>query len=643
MTKYSVLFSEGKIGNLKTKNRLVMPPMVLNYADEMGLVTPKYLAHIERIACGGVGTMILEASFISQDGRGFGNELGLHTDEVIPGLKKLVAAAHSQRAAIGPQLYHAGRQTSFKVTGTKPVAPSAIPDPVINEMPRSLSVEEIHDIVEAYAQAAGRAKESGCDFVEIHGAHGYLITQFLSPYSNLREDEYGGSEDNRMRFASEVVQAVRGAVGPEFPLIMRLSAQEMVPGGLRLPDSMKIARRLEDLGVDALHVSVGNYASFSHGYMISPMAMPDSLLVPFAEAIKRSVDIPVIAVGKIRHPELAEEIVSTGKADFVALGRSLLADPDWPRKAQEGLELEINKCVACNQGCISRLFDGKDVWCTVNPETSRETEFAKPLPESVKRVLIAGGGPAGMQAAKTAALRGHQVMLCEETDSLGGALNLAAALPLRPGWVELKNHLIAEMSRLGIDIRLRTKVTPELASRERADVAIVATGALEARPDIPGVDLGNVMMSHEILSGKVVARGKVVVLGGGVSGAMIADHLSRKGHEVTLVGTGKTIARAAAAVERYLLLERLRMGRVTMLTSARIKGIEKGGVIIELMGRTEELPADTVAIAMGSVPNDGIADELRSVVKEVLVVGDAVKSRNVTYAMIEGARAGLSI
>ena len=642
---YSSLFSTGKIGTLKTKNRVVMPPMVRNYADERGLVTPRYVAHIERVARGGVGTIILEASFIRQDGKGFANELGLHTDDVIPGLKQLVQAAHSQGAAIGPQLYHAGRQTSSGTTGMQPIAPSPIPDSTINEMPRALDIEEIRDVVNAHAQAARRAKEAGCDFVEIHGAHGYLINQFLSPYSNIRDDSYGGSEEGRMRFACEVVQSVRKTVGSGFPVIIRISADEMVPNGITLEDSAKIAKKMEELGVDAVHVSSGNYASFNRGYMIAPMSMPDGLQIPFAEWIKSCVKVPIIAVGKIRPPALADEIIRTGKADFVAIGRSLLADPDWPKKAQDGRLDQIRNCIACNEGCISRLFAQKDVWCTVNPETSHEEEFAKPLSEARRRVFIAGGGPAGMEAARIASLRGHKVVLFEERDHLGGTLLLASMPPKRPGWIELRDYLVGEMKRLGVDVHLGTKATAELAGKEGAEVAIVAIGASQYPPRIPGIEMKNVVLSRDILEGKARVHGeKVAVLGGGTSGALIADFLSQRGYDVTIVTAGKEIAKDSAAVVRALLLDRLQQSGVTMLTDTRIIGIKKDKVLIVGPGGSEELPGElpveTVVASTGAKPNNSLADELRKVVKQVFVVGDAVEPRDVTYAMLEGSRAG---
>ena len=631
---------------LETKNRVVMPPMVRNYADERGFVTPKYLAHIERVARGGVGTIILEASFIRTDGKGFSHQLGLHKDDVIPGLKQLVQAAHAQGAVIGPQLYHAGRQTSSQTTGTQPIAPSPIPDSTINEMPRSLDIEEIRDIVNAYAEAARRSKEAGSDFVEIHGAHGYLITQFLSPFSNTREDEYGGSEEGRLRFATEVIRAVREAVGSGFPVTIRISADEMVPNGLTLEDSSTISKRLEELGVDAIHVSSGNYASFNRGYMIAPMSMPDGLQVPFAEWIKNCVSIPVIAVGKIRSPARADDIIRTGKADFVAIGRSLLADPDWPIKAQDGRIDQIRNCIACNEGCITRLFSNQDVWCTVNPETSREEEFAKSLSEVKKRVFIAGGGPAGMEAARVAAIRGHRVVLAEERDHLGGALLLASMSPKRPGWSELRDYLVGEMKRLGVDVRLGTKATLELAKKEGAEVAIVAIGASQFPPAIPGIRSKNVVLSRDLLEGKARIHGeKVVVMGGGTSGAQIADFLSQRDYDVTIVTAGKEIAKGAAVVIRDLMLDRLQQCGVKMLTDTRIIEITKDKVLIVGPGDSDdlpgELPADTVVASTGAKPNDSLAEELRKVVKQVFVVGDAVAPRDVTYAMLEGARAGI--
>lgn len=638
---YESLFSPGRIGRMETKNRTVMAPMVRNYADEQGMITPKYLASIDRVARGGVGVMILDAAFISPEGKGFVRQIGIHNDECISGLKEVAQIAHKHGTLVGCQLHHAGRQTSSQVTGMQPVSASPIADPTINEVPKELSVDEIQALVQAYAHGARRAKEAGCDFVEIHGAHGYLITQFLSPFSNRREDEYGGSDDARMRFATEVVQAVREAVGPDFPVTIRLSADEMVPAGLQPDDTIKIAQQLEQLGIDAFHISAGNNASFGRGYMIQPMAIEDGPLVHLAEKIKGSVSVPVITVGKIRSPQMADDIVRTGKADFVALARVLLADPDWPKKAEEGREKEINMCIACNQGCISRLFEQLDVWCTVNPETAREIEFAEAEPESPKNILIAGGGPAGMVAAKYAVEHGHNVVLAEREDHLGGQLISAAAAPLRPGWEELRQYLMSEMERLGVDVRLNTEATAELAEQEGADVAIVAVGASQVRPSIPGIEHENVVTAVEVLLGKAQAGHKVIVAGGGCSGAQTAEFLAVRGHDVTIVEMLGEIARDSAAGDRDLLIKRLHERGVSILTETKIMSIDKGKVVVENPDGTQELEADTVVLCLGAKSNDNISDDLRSIVSEVFVVGDASEPRKVTEALVEGARAGI--
>lgn len=635
---FSILFSSTNIGSLKLKNRLVMPPMVRNYATEDGMVTDRYFAHIERIAKGGVGMLVLEASYISSEGKGFKNQLGVHNDAVVPGLCRLVKVAHKHEAAIGVQLHHAGRQTSSETTGQRPVAPSSIPDPTINEAPHRLTQEEIKDIVEKYGKSAGRAKEAGCDFVEIHGAHGYLITQFLSEFSNKRKDRYGGSFENRMRFALEVVSSVREAVGDNFPVTIRLSADEMVPDGLTVRETKKIAKELEQVGIDALHVSAGNYASYAKGKMISPMAIEDGPLVSHAQEIKSTVNIPVITVGKIRTPEMASSILEKDQADFIAIGRTLLADPDWPNKVMEDRLDEINPCIACNQGCIGRLFAQQDVLCTVNPETSREELFAK-KPEEKKKILIAGGGPAGMSAARTAAQRGHEVVLFEKENMLGGQLGAAGAAPHREGWNELLETLKRDIKRLGVDVRLGEELTIENAKRIKPDKVIVAIGSAAVIPNIPGVGRTQVTTSRAVLTNKAKATGDVLVAGGGCAGAQTAEYLAENGHNVTIVEMQESVALDAPTADRALLLERLKKLGVEFLTETKVMSIGEKHVIVEGVEGQKNINAQTVVICLGSFPNNGLAEELEEVVSDVEVVGDALEPRRVTEAMAEGALA----
>jgi len=638
----TLLSASGRMGGLTLKNRLLMAPMVRNYADERGRMTERYLAHLARIARGGVGAMILEASFVSPEGRGFRHELGLHEDGVIPGLRQAVELIHAQGALAGIQLYHAGRQTSQQVISTQPVAPSAIPCPLLNELPHALTVPEIHTLVQAFGSAAARAQAAGFDFVEIHAAHGYLITQFLSWFSNRRTDEYGGSTDNRRRFLDEIISAVRQRVGADFTVTLRLSADEMVPGGLDVADAGDLAVWLEQRGIAAIHVSAGNYASYTRGRMIPPMAVADAPLLPYAARIKQRVKIPVIAVGKIRTPELAEQALNQDQADFIALGRELLADPDWPCKAFSGEGGRIHKCIACNQGCISRLFEQRDVWCTVNPECGREREFAELATSNRNRkMLVAGGGPAGMEAACCAARAGFRVILCEARAELGGQLQAASTAPHRPGWHELQDDLHAELRQLGVELRFNTRVDRKYVEREQPYALVVATGAVPVRPQIPGINKVNVISARDLLEGGAQAEGRVLVVGGGCSGAQTAEYLALAGHPVTIVEAEGDIAADAPLDDRTLLLGRLRALGVNIMSHTRLLSIGDYPVLQPAGDDVFELSVDTVVLCLGARSVNDLEKESLGLVPHVFTVGDAVRPRKVTEAMIEGALAGL--
>ncbi|MGE5624528.1 MAG: FAD-dependent oxidoreductase [Bacillota bacterium] len=635
-----LLFNGGHIGRLQLKNRIVMAPMVRNYADEQGRMTERYLAHLERIAKGGVGGIILEASFVSPEGRGFRYELGLHSDSVIDGLHAAARVAHDNGVRLGIQLYHAGRQTTTKVCGEQPVAPSAIPCPLLQEIPRMLDRVEIHALVRAYGNAARRAKAAGLDFVEIHAAHGYLITQFLSPFSNRRNDVYGGNVENRRRFLGEIIDAVRKEVGDDFPVVVRISADEMVPGGMGITDAVDLARWLESKGVAAMDVSVGNYGSYTRGRMIPPMAVEDGPLIKYAAQIKQAVSIPVIAVGKLHTPALAEAVLENGEADFIALGRELLADPDWPRKAEEGLAAEIHNCIACNQGCISRLFDQRDVWCTVNPVCGREREFTGlPHDEAARKVLIAGAGPAGMTAARYAARAGFHVVLCEAADSVGGQLHAAGAAPYRPGWTELLNELRREMTVLGVEVRLHTRVDKKLVLKEKPYAVIVATGAQALRPEIPGIGETNVITARDLLEGQARAFGSVLIIGGGCAGAQTAEFVAGQGHPVTIVEAEGDIAADAPLDERTLLLGRLKALGVKIMTHTRLLSIELDAINLQSGGEVFGIAADTVVLCLGSQPVNRLESQLVGTVPHLFTVGDAVRARKVTDATLEAALA----
>jgi len=642
MESANLMFTSGRIGKMALKNRVLMAPMVRNYADAQGRMTPRYLAHLGRIAQGGVGGLILEASFVSPEGRGFRHQLGLHSDAVIPGLNEAAATVHAHGARLGIQLFHAGRQTTTAVCGEQPVAPSEIPCPLLGELPRGLDRMEIHALVRAFGNAARRAKAAGLDFVEIHAAHGYLITQFLSPFSNRRPDAYGGTTENRRRFLAEIIGAVRKEVGEDFPISVRISADEMVPDGMLPADAEDLAIWLEERGVDAVHVSAGNYASYARGQMIPPMAVADGPLVKYASLLKQAVSIPVIAVGKLHSPALAEATLRNGQADFVALGRELLADPDWPRKAELGLDQEIHTCIACNQGCISRLFEQRDVWCTVNAVCGREREFSVvPNTGARRKVLVAGGGPAGMAAAAMAAQAGFQVILCEAGDSLGGQLPAAGAAPHRPGWLELLRNQRHQLKLLGVEVRLGSKVDRQLVLQERPFGLIVATGAKPIRPDIPGIGQFNVVTAYDLLEGRAKAQGSVLVVGGGCAGAQTAEFLAEQGHAVTIAEAEGDIAADAPLDERTLLLGRLRRLGVQIMTHTRLLSIGLDAINLQCGEDIFGFTADSVVLCLGSRPVNVLEKELHGLVPHVVAVGDAVRARRVTDAVHDGAFAAL--
>lgn len=640
---YPLQFSPGRIGRLTAKNRLVLPPIVRNYADDEGHATPRYIAHIERIARGGVGTIILEASFVREDGKGFAHQLGIHDDPSIPGLEALVDAGHRHGALMGIQLYHGGRQASVKTSGSQPVAPSAIPDPVANELPRELSVAEIVQIVLAFGNAARRARAAGFDFVELHGAHGYLIAEFLSPFSNRRQDEYGGTPEKRRRFLEEVYAAVRASTAADFPITVRLSGEETLPGGLTIDDTVATAKRLEELGVAALHISTGNYATYAQGTMIPPMAIEDGVLRPLAARVKAAVRIPVIAVGKLRSPEIVEDVLKMGQADFVALGRSLLADPDWPAKVAAGRRLEVRHCIACNQGCISRLFEQQSVWCTINPETGREQAFANLRGGDGRKLLVVGGGPAGMTAARYGALAGFKVILHEARSVLGGQLLAASAAPHRDDWNTLREHLIGELDRLGVDVRLNSKIGADGILQEKPWAVIVATGAEPVRPTVPGWDGMRVETGRDVLEQSAAHQGRIVVAGGGCSGAQTADYLASCGHDVTVLEAEGDIAIDAPVDERMLLLGRLQRRGVTLMPNTRLVSMALGSVVVLSPHQTRMLPADMVVMCLGAKSVDALTQTLREKNVRDAVVGDARKPRKVTDAVAEAAIAVLDL
>jgi len=415
MSSFEKLFEPIKIGTMEVKNRFVMAPMITNYAASDGSVTDRFKAYHKARAKGGVGLIIVEATFVHLSGKGFSNELGIDKDALVGKLTEVTDTAHEHGAKIALQLYHSGRQSHSAVTGGPLFAPSPLACPVCGETPLEMTKQDIEDMITAFGEGARRAKAAGFDAVEIHGAHGYLVGQFLSPYSNKRTDEYGGSFENRARFPLEVLAKVRNAVGKDYPVLYRLSSEEFVTGGLTIEDTRKFATMLVDHGIDAIHVSGGVYESAA--MIIQPAAVPQGVYVSNAAAIKEAIGsrVPVIVVGRIKDPAMAADIIHDGKADMIAMGRALLADPDLPSKLQAGTPEEIRRCIGCTQACIDRLFQDQDIACLGNPLTGREWQYnLEEKAATRKKVLVIGGGPGGLEASRVAALRGNDVFLYEK-------------------------------------------------------------------------------------------------------------------------------------------------------------------------------------------------------------------------------------
>ena len=636
------LFEPIRIGPLELKNRMVMAPMATHYADESGAVTERLKNYYAERARGGVGLIIIESGYIHPLGRGGRKRLGLHDDQLIPGLKELVDLVHTEGARICSQLHHAGRQINVKATnGMYPVSASSIPAGMEGIVPRTLKIGEIEELIEAFGQAARRSLQAGFDAILLHAAHGYLIHQFLSPLANTRQDRYGGNINRRLRYLKKVVHRCREVAGKEFPLMVRISASEFIPGGITLRDGQKIAQNLEKWGVKAIHVSGGTHDT--QEMEIQPMAIPRGCLVPLAEGVKKVVRIPVATVGRIVDPRMAEEILQAGKADLITLGRALLADPEFPKKTQEGRWEDIRPCIGCLQGCRDHLYQGQPITCLVNPQAGMEREYAIKPAANRRKVFIIGGGPGGMEAAYVAALRGHEVTLIEKNNHLGGQFYLAS---LPPGKEEIRfflKYLILQLHKLGVKVILNRELTAADVAKVEADALILASGGVPQKPVIPGVDQENVLTAWEALLAPERVGKKVLVIGAGAVGAETADFLADRTREVSLIEMAQEIALDEERTNRKLLLRRLGEKGVKIRVVTQARAILPEGVEVESNGWREILPADTVVLATGVRPNRDLEEAMKRLSIAFNKVGDCVEPRKAIDAIHEGFKVALNL
>lgn len=638
------LFAPGKIGTLTLKNRILKAPQSSGMSNMDGTVSERLVRYYRDQAAGGAGCIVVEYAYVDDIGAKSAHcHLGISSNEHIPGLAWLAENIREMGSVPAIQIEHCGRQ---KFLGTQPIcAPSALPWPKlwdqygVQAVPHVLTIEEIQDIVHAFGDSALRAKKAGFELVEIHGAHGYLLTNFFSPHTNHRTDLYGGSLENRMRIYVEIVRDVRKKVGPDFPVTIRLSGTDYEPDGFPIEDTIAMAKVLEREGIDAFHISGGDHHTMIH--QVSPMAMSLCHNTWAAEAIKKEVSVPVIASGSITLPEYAEDIITSGKGDFVGLGRPLWADPEWPNKAAADHPEDIRPCIRCNEGCLERtFFNYKAITCAVNPVVSREGEL-KIAPAPVKKkVAVVGAGTAGMEAARVLALRGHDVTIYEEKDKKGGLLHEAAAPEFKADIRPFMQYQITALEKLGVPVVQKKATTADL---EGYDAVVCATGSLPIIPHIPGVEKPIAVDCLSAINGAKPVGKKVVVIGGGLVGTETALDLAENGHSVTLVEMLPKIMKDVAVTDFLAYSERIAKTDMRILTETRLEEVLDNGVRVSAKKGEETIEADTVILALGLKAEQGLYNELAAAGKEVYLVGDAVKAGKIFDAIHTAYRVGLRI
>ena len=643
MASLKHLFSPVQIGEMESKNRLLMSAMSINFGvDDDGFVLDQLTEYLVARARGGVGMMLVGGGGVHPTGVELPKLPALWDDACIPSLRKMVAAIQPYDTRFGMQIMHGGRQSYHD----NKVAPSPIPAPaVVKGVPRELTVPEIREQVSAFGDAARRCREAGFDFIEIHGAHGYLINQFLSPNANHRTDAYGGSFENRIRFFLEVLRDIKAKTGADFPVGVRMNGDDYIKDGWTLDDALRLAPILEKEGADYLHVSAGVYGSTQ--LTIPSMYVEHGCFTHLAAAVKAVVNIPVVTVGRIKSPEMANRILKDGGADVVSMGRALIADPELPNKARTGAVADIRPCIGCCLGCIHAVLAREPGSCVVNPSVGREYLLKEDQPpEKTKTVLVIGAGPSGMAAARTAAMRGHRVVVCDERGQTGGLLRLAAKPPGRGEILEIIEFLQRELERHKVELRLNTPLTPGLVDGTSPDEVILASGSLPEMPIIKGLfqtrmDLCTVV---DILDGQVVAGERVIVLGGGQAGMVVADYLAEKGRTVAVLNRKRHFAEEMSSNDRFYLRERLKRDSVRLFKQVAVKKFSSDGVSFTSAGESHQLDGfETVVIAEAMTPIREAKEIFKDKTIPVHIIGDAKAPRNLMLSQSEAEEIARSI
>jgi 2,4-dienoyl-CoA reductase (NADPH2) len=667
--EFKRLFEPITIKSVEIKNRIVMPSMGLLYSSDF-VFNDRYKAFYRERAKGGVGLMTIGPVSVDRVGS-VPIMPGLHDDSFVEPLQRFVEELHKETdVKLAVQLLQMGRYTFSFLTGMTPIAPSALPSKITGETPREMTRDDIEEVKEAYAQAARRAKEAGFDLIEILACTGYLISQFLSPVTNRRNDEYGGTIENRMRFGLEVIGKVRETVGDDMAVGVRIAGNDFMEGGNTNKESALFASEAEKAGIDAINVT-GGWHETNVPQLTSNV--PPGGFVYLARGIKNEVSVPVFASNRLGDPVVAEKALRSGACDMICWGRPLITDPDLPRKVRDGRLSEIIPCISCNQGCFDAIFSGTPVSCILNPRAGNEAIYSVKRVESPKKIMVAGGGPAGMEFAIIAAERGHRVTLYEKESSLGGQINLAKMPPGKREFQKIIDSMKARMEKWGVRVVLGTALTREIVAEQSPDALVVASGARPMNLDVPGVDKPHVIDAWDVLSEKAWKIGRdVVVVGGSATGcetayfiasmdipdpdiySFIMFHtaedpkfatslLRTTSRQVTVIDMVPRLAANVGRTSRWSLTKSLKLLGIDLRPSTKLIEIRDDSVLVETAKGEETIPADTVVMAVGASSINDFAGNLKEIGCDVITIGDAKEPRKITEAVREGFEEALKI
>lgn len=637
MTELVHLFNPVNVGNMKVKNRLLMSAMSINFGvDERGYVNDQLIEYFKERARGGAGMMLVGGGAVHPGGQELPDLPAMWDDGCVKSLKNMVEQIKPYDVKFGVQLMHGGRQSYLP----EKVAPSAIPAPaVVKGDVRALETDEIKELVQCFGNSARRCMEAGFDFIEIHAAHGYLINQFMSSNSNIREDQYGGSFENRIRFLLEIIDDIKDKAGKNFPVGIKINGNDYIKDGWQIEDAKRLAPLLEEKGVAFLNVSAGVYGSTE--LTIPSMYVKYGCFVHLAEEVKKVVSIPVITVGRIKDPILADTILKENRADIVSMGRALLADPYLPQKAKQEKFSEIRPCMGCCLGCIDAVLSKEPGSCVANPDVGREFLLKNhQKPDTSLKILVAGAGPAGMAAARLFALRGHSVVICEKKGESGGLLSLAAKTPGREELNDILDYFRNELKRLDVKILYNRELSEELINETEPDKVVIATGSMPEMPVIKGLFQTKMELATnvEILSNKVSAKEKVIVLGGGMSGLVTADYLAENKKQVVVLNRKKSFAEEMSSNDRYYLRERLKKNSVKLYKKVSIQKITDDGAIFK-SGTDNEITEiknfDTIVISEKMTSIKDIKKLSKTTDAKFYFIGDAKDPRHLRYCISE--------